>query len=280
MTGRPAPPGARRLRARGLRALAVLALAAGGAACSSTEFEPVVPGDLGFSVWGYVDAGLDTQWVRVGRVRPSLAPDPGSFRASVTLVEVETGRRWPMRDSTFTFFDGYRAVNAWAAAPAEPGRRYRVEVEGDDGLRASAEATTPLRPVTFVRSAPGSDPARVVLYDVARVEDVQVAYTCTFPDGSTEGLVTGPGNVYRRGAGGRDTEVVVYWFRFGFNCRQGGGEVTDVTLTATVLGDDWPDLRGVGFDGVNVPSTTSNVTGGEGFFGGATTLRVPLFEPE
>ena len=164
--------------------------------------------------------------------------------------------------------------------PVGAGRRYRLEVEGDDGLQASAEATTPPRPVTFVRAAPASDPARVVLYDVARVEGVRVAYTCTSPDGSTDGLVTGPGNVYRRGAGGRDTEVVVYCPGSRSAAGRAAAGVTDITLTATVLGDDWPDLRGVDFDGVNVPSATSNVTGGEGFFGGATTRRVPLFEAE
>ena len=272
MSARPAPPAAR------LRALAAVVLAVGGAACS-TEFEPVAPGDLGFSVSGYVDPGLDTQWVRVGRVRRSFAPDPDGFRASVALVEVETGRRWPMRDSVFTFFDGYRAVNVWTDAPVEADRRYRLEVEGDDGRRASAEAAVPPRPETFVRAAPAAEPARLTLYDVARVENVRVALTCGFPDGGSSRGSTFA-NVYRRGTGGRDVEVVAYWFPFAFDCEQGGGELVDVTVTATVLGDDWPDLRGVDFDGVNVPTAGSNVRGGEGFFGGATTVRVSIFEAE
>ena len=260
----------------GLRMAALVLLAAGGAACT-TEFEPVAPGDLGFSVWGYVDPGLDTQWVRVGRVRRTVAPDPEAFRASVTLVEVETGRRWPMRDSTFTFFSGYRAVNVWAAAPVEPGRRYRIEVEGDDGLWASAEAAVPPRPEVGLQQAPAWAPARVTLYDVARVEGVVASYTCTLPSGATD---TAPGfrNVYRRGAEGRTTDVVAYWSEAAFACSQGGGEITAAAVQVTVLGDDWPDLRGLSFDGANVPSRSSNVAGGEGFFGGATTLRVPIFE--
>ena len=274
MTAAP-PVRPRRRACRALRPALAALLVAGGAGCSSTEFDPVAPSDLGFSLWGYVDPGLDTQWVRVGRVRRALAPDPGALRASVTLVDVETGRRWAMRDSAFTFFNGLRAVNAWTTAPVEAGRRYRIEVEGDDGLRASAEAAVPPRPEVALQLAPAWAPARVTLSDVARVEDVATAFVCEQPGGSTD---VGSGEVYTYRRGERGVEVVAYWSRAALSCSQGGGEITAAAVRATVLGDDWPDLRGLGFDAASVPSRFSNVEGGEGFFGGAATVRFPIFE--
>ena len=269
MRGAASPPAAARL--------CVLALLVTGGAGCSTEFEPIEPGDLGFSVSGYLDPGLDTQWVRVGRIRESLEPDPEGFQAEVTLVEVETGRRWPLRDSVFTFFNRYRAVNVWTDAPIEAGRTYRLEIEGADGQRASAEATPPPRPETLLRLAPTADPARLTLYDVGRVENVVITYTCGLPDGTAYDLVFRPLRVDRRGRDGRTVDVNVYWYNQTFTCRFiEGGKVVAASLQVTILSENWPDLQGVDFDGLAVPS--SNVEGGEGFFGGATTLRVPTFE--
>ena len=274
-----ATPPAARVPGRGGLFAALALLVAVGAGCSSTEFEPVDPGDRPFSISGYLDPAREVQWVRVGRVRPTLAPDPESFQASVFLVEVETGRRWPMRDSTFTFDSGYRAVNVWTDAPVEAGRRYRLEIEGDDGARASAEVTVPPRPETATRPAPTFAPARVTLRDVGRVENVLEFYSCRLPDGGGFGTVFSlQPDAVRPDPDARTVEVVVYWSEFAFECSRQGGAVTAAAVEATVLSDDWPDLRGLSFDEANLPRTSPNIQGGVGFFGAATTFRVPIFE--
>src|SRR5512138_1500022 len=72
------------------------------AACADS-FSPIAPSELRYSVFGYLDASADTQWIRVMPIRPLVPTAPDSFAATVTLEHLNTGRVITLRDSLFTY---------------------------------------------------------------------------------------------------------------------------------------------------------------------------------
>ncbi|MCW9705406.1 hypothetical protein [Fodinibius salsisoli] len=94
--------------------------------CSNT-FEPLQENDqYHFSIYGYLDASADTQWVRVMPVRDSLYFSPRPLDAEVTLENVATGQSVVMNDSLFSPLQGVYVYNFWTKMKLEPEQTYRL----------------------------------------------------------------------------------------------------------------------------------------------------------
>lgn len=130
-----------------------------------------------FSIYGYLDASADTQWVRVMPVREELFLDQKPLDAIVTLEHVESGDSVVMNDSLFSYFHGRYAWNFWTTMDLQPEQTYRITAVRPDGNFSFAEATLPKDfPVPLVgRVFPGfSSTDQIFLEDVERLADVRV----------------------------------------------------------------------------------------------------------
>lgn len=115
-------------------------------------FSPIAPGEVHLSVFGYLDASADTQWVRVMPIRPLMPTVPDSLGVEVTLERLGTGRVIQLRDSVFQFShyvdadlgsQGAYLHNFWTTERIEPGAGYRFLVRRNDGEPAEALVVIP-----------------------------------------------------------------------------------------------------------------------------------------
>lgn len=152
--------------------------------CSET-FQPWQENDqYHFSIFGYLDASADTQWVRVMPVREDLFLEPRPIDAVVTLEHVESGESVVMNDSLFSFFQGY-AWNFWTTMELEPEQTYRITAERSDGqasqatVELPADFPTPLIQIQYTNNTPTS--TRISIEGVNKLADVQTVFHPFFP---------------------------------------------------------------------------------------------------
>lgn len=109
-------------------------------ACNQS-FDPLQENDrYHFSIYGYLDASVDTQWVRVGTAREALDDIPDPTGISVTLENIGTGEMTEMTDSLFS---PENFLNYWTTMDIENEQTYRIKVEGANGNSSHADVTTP-----------------------------------------------------------------------------------------------------------------------------------------
>lgn len=96
-----------------------------------------------FSIFGYLDAAADTQWVRVSPAREQLNAPPEFPEMQVTLENLDSGETITMKDSLFASGSGFNYINFYTLADIEPGRNYRVKAEKPDGRASQVTVATP-----------------------------------------------------------------------------------------------------------------------------------------
>lgn len=109
------------------------------AGCDHT-FEPLQENEnYHFSIYGYLDATADTQWVRVGPARRAVnePPDPSGIR--VTLEHIQSGQTIVMNDSLFS---DKNFLNYWTTHDIENEQTYRITAERD-GKSSRVTVTMP-----------------------------------------------------------------------------------------------------------------------------------------
>lgn len=108
--------------------------------CTET-FQPLQENDrFIFSMYGYLDASADTQWIRVGEIRDQINGMPDPSEILVTLEHVQSQTTVAMKDSLFTSRD---ALNYWTTFDIENDQTYRIKVERPDGKFSRVTVTTP-----------------------------------------------------------------------------------------------------------------------------------------
>jgi len=132
-----------------VRVLALVLLILGVASGCVDSFEPFKASDnLHFSIFGYLNADADTQWIRVTPIRQSVFTTPDKLDATVTLENMGTGVTIELNDSVFRFQTALEggsaswAHNYWTDAPIEYGATYLLSV-----VAANGETTTAVVPV-------------------------------------------------------------------------------------------------------------------------------------
>lgn len=122
--------------------------------CNQT-FEPLAENNqFHFSIYGYLDASADTQWVRIGTARESLDDTPNPSGITVSLENLQTGEAVEMQDSLFTTEN---FLNYWATMDIENKQTYRIQVEGTGGKSSHVTVTTPEKlptPLVLVNTYP------------------------------------------------------------------------------------------------------------------------------
>lgn len=112
-------------------------------ACNEA-FQPLSESDKApLSIYGYLDASADTQWVRVTPIREQLDMSPVKPEMEVTLEHIQSGNSEMMNDSLLLFPDGINILNAWTTMDIEPGQTYRLLAKRPDGAASSVSVTIP-----------------------------------------------------------------------------------------------------------------------------------------
>jgi hypothetical protein len=146
--------------------------------CDQT-FEPLRENDqYYFSIFSYLDASADTQWVRVGTVRQDIDghPDPKGIR--VTLEDLQSGKTVVMNDSLFAS-KGF--LNYWTTMDIENEQTYRITAEHTDGKASRVTVTTPKELLPpFIVNVRNPDGANIYIDDaVEHIADLQSVWYVT-----------------------------------------------------------------------------------------------------
>ena len=252
--------------------------------CDDTVLDPFKESNLHFSIGGFLDGGVDTQFVRVSPVRDSIFLGPGPLDASVTLEHLATGETTTWHDSVF-FYKAVGAVseniahNFWSAAPLEPLATYRMTVANTDGVKSSATVTLP---DTF--PTPIVDGNTIKMRGIERLADVIVEYRM---EELLSGRILTIPISYLEEVSRVQGEFWVFVDRSGdesdINARFliARLQTLSIKITVAAAGPDWPDLTEIDRETLALPDVVSNIEDGVGFLGGiiSKTFFWPGFEP-
>lgn len=139
------------------------------------SFQPLQENDkYYFSIYGYLDAAADTQWIRIGIPRQSIQEVPDPSRITITLEDVETGQSVVMQDSLFASKD---LLNYWTTIPLDNEHTYQIHAERDDEKSSQVILTIPKElPLPWVIENKNSTPTGFFIYiddSAAPIADVQ-----------------------------------------------------------------------------------------------------------
>jgi hypothetical protein len=253
------------------------------AACDES-FEPIAPSDLAFSVFGYLDASADTQWIRVMPIRPLKVTSQDALGVTVTLEHLGTGRIIELRDSLFRFSsssdldlgsEGLYLHNFWTPEQVDPGVAYRFSASREGKKPAEAVVEIPRDfevevAINQDRRGRGTDELQIT-----GVKHLPFLATLThFCDGC--GCAWDVSKVLHEGRSAEDeTHLIALSFE-SVERRAGCGPLWVAKRDLWIVGSEaeWPaggySERALGESGL-----TSNVTNAVGFLGGALSRVIP-----
>lgn len=250
-------------------------------ACDTT-IDPFQESNRYFSVFGFLDANADSQFVRITPVRDSIALAPDRpLDATVTLEALASGQTIPLRDSLFGFEDRV-AYNFWSAQPLEHGATYRLRVARSDGAGSVVTVTLPAAypdPELLLPEQRGtpvpSFTAAVRITGVERLADLRIRIKSHLPgqQPGTQTIVLSFLDRVATLASGLGVQFRPYqdFFRHAPGCPI----VDDVQVTLAAAGPDWPDFLVIDDETLALADVVTNVENGVGFLGGVSRKTMP-----
>jgi len=142
------------------------------------SFEPFQENDkFFFTMYGYLDASADTQWVRISPVRGTFDAPPEIPEMQVFVEDLSSDNTILMNNKLVQFGNQFNAINVWTDKKIHSGNSYRVRAQNPNGSQSQVVVTIPDSiPVPKVQtvSVPGSPPDyTLIIEDVERLADVQ-----------------------------------------------------------------------------------------------------------
>lgn len=262
------------------------------------DVDPFVESNRSFTVYGFLDPGEATQYLRVISLRQVLAGDEdGPLDAVVTTTELERGVTQTWTDSVITFADGSTGHVFRADFRPIPGRTYRLEVTRSDGAPTTvAETTLPEQPVArfgdmFVGSAtiggrPVFSAVQPVIWEGIDFAPFRVEMWYRFANVPASQPFLDLIQTYEETDIGRAVDngwqVDARLSRDGEQLGAGGLTMLGLGMRITLADDSWRPPGGVFDPEILVqPGTFSNVENGFGFFGAVNQYTIEwTLEPE
>ena len=160
-----------------LPVLLIISLSVVSISCEDT-FQPFQENEkFNFTVFGFLDASADTQWIRVAPAREQFESLDFIPEMDITLQEVGSGKSVTMNKTLVQFQQGFNAVNAWSIADILPGFTYRLDARNKEGNSSSVTVTIPAEfptPLLAKIQRPTLEPEFLLLIeDVEHLVDVQ-----------------------------------------------------------------------------------------------------------
>ena len=251
--------------------------------CAET-FDPFQETDRYFSIYGYLDAAADTQFVAVAALRQVVTPDADPLDAAVALQNLETGETTRWRDSLFRFSNGSVGHVFWSKEAVQPGGRYLFTVTRSDGASSSATVRMPaafpdpdLR-TNLIPFSPLPPPRlqNIGLRGIEKLVDLRIVYTLRTAEGGVSEPIT-LSYVDQARPSGEDRLALVF-DAYGDIAALFPGSCPEA-LSATVIAgggtSDWPDFFRLDDEMLADPDLTDQVRNGMGFLGGAIRWERP-----
>ena len=247
-----------------------------------TSFDPFEENELYYSVFGYLDAGADSQFVRVSPLRDSVALADQPIDAEVTLQNKSTGEAIVFQDSIFRFNDGRVAINYWTGESIDFNTSYTLSVVRSDGVKSTVTVTLPgdfPEPELSVPVPSFGVDARDLIQgirvdSVGRMADMKVLYQLALPGAEAEPFLHTESYLVRinRTSTGFLAAFNAYddlIERFD-NCPL----VIQSTAFVALAGPDWPELNGVDLETIARPDVVNNVDHGVGYVGSISSKSI------
>lgn len=142
--------------------------------CDQT-FNPIKESSsVPLSIYGYLDASADTQFVRITPIRYQLNQSLELPEMLVTLQNVNSDETILFNDSLFQFRQGFNAINAWTTADIQPDQSYLLRAERNDGAASQVSITIPKDfPKPELLDTGDGCTALMRIKDVERLVDIQ-----------------------------------------------------------------------------------------------------------
>lgn len=240
-----------------------------------------------FSMYGFLDASADTQWVRIIPIRDQLETFPEIPDMIVTIENIETGERSVLNDSLFQLRQGFNIINSWSTIDIQHEQTYRLKGELPNGLTSSVTITIP-RDFPFPDTSNFSGSAKSGVLNISGIEtlaDVKAVWHIRFYfDGRMDQRVIAI--PYRRRVESYSNgEHSVY-----INCGRELAVITDQTLTSpdsvdvlsrkifvASAGPEWnEEVTSLEQLEYALPQINSNVENGLGYMIGIVSKTVEL----
>ncbi len=257
------------------------ALISGG--CTEA-FDPFQENERHFSIYGYLNAAADTQFVAITALRKFVAPDAGPLDAAVTLEDLETGETTRWRDSLFRFSNGGEGHVFWSKEAVQPGGRYLFTVTRSDG---AASSTTVRMPTSFpdpdlrtnlIPFSPLPPPRlqNIGLRGIEKLVDLRIVYTLRTAEGGVSEPITLSyvDQVRPRG----ENRLALAFDAYGDIAALFPGSCPQALSAKVIVGggtSDWPDFFRMDDEMLANPDLTTQVRNGMGFLGGAIRWERP-----
>ncbi|MEX0601290.1 MAG: DUF4249 family protein [Rhodothermales bacterium] len=146
-----------------------------------TSVEPLVGEERPFTVWGLLNAGADTQKVRVFPIADGPGIDrSGDIDATVSSIDLTTGEERTWSHRVVTYEDGDRGHVYWSDFRPEEGHRYQIRIARSDGAVSTATVTIPSGVEVTVE--PNTTNTKIPVYvrgDVPHLIGVEMRYEAT-----------------------------------------------------------------------------------------------------
>jgi hypothetical protein len=158
-------------------ALCLFTLLAG---CDET-FNPIIERESNpYSIYGYLESPVDTNWIRVSEVRNNLYLDENAtIDAVVTLEHLESGQMETLQDSLVQYEAGIYAFNFRSTMALEPEQTYLLKADREDGQTSSAMVRMPPmfpEPVYSIRPTSSHDIVEARIVGIDYLAEVNVIY--------------------------------------------------------------------------------------------------------
>jgi hypothetical protein len=260
---------------------ACLCVAALVAACDES-FDPIAPSELGYSVFGYLDASADTQWIRVMPIRPLSVTSQDPLGITVTLEQLGNGQIIELRDSLFTyssysdsdlFPEGAYLHNFWTPEVIEPGATYGFSARREGKGPAEAVVEVPLDyevevAINQLRSRGETDELRIT-----GLKHLPFLFTYTYFYDSCGSSMTRTRHDRRSAEDGIHL-IAIEKPSVTARIDCGSPVVTSWALWMVGSEAEWP-TSGYSAGSLGESGLTSNVTNAVGFLGGVLTKLIP-----
>lgn len=261
--------------------------------CDDT-FEPMAENDsYFFTMYGYLDATADTQWVRVMPIREGIDQLPSLENVTVEIEHMESGIREKMSDSLFNFGFGAEAWNYWSTMDIEPEQSYRIIAEDADGNISTVQVTIPEDfPTPVITTTLDDDPMEQIFFSasvegIQNLADISVYYFVSEIYSPIQHVFRYPHRDSAINTGEGSYAITIQHFqdiidfsRYIHPNFQRARQLFNIThrqLFFASAGDDWVDFSV--FDELNIMlpvGVTNNVENGFGYVTGVVSKTIPL----
>lgn len=244
-----------------------------------------------FSIYGYLDAAVDTQWVRISPAREQIETPADIPDMSVTLENLDTGKIITMNDSLFQI-NGANYLNFWTTESIENSQRYKLVAERPTGEKSQVTVDIPDEipvPIVIIQKFFGQPTTyQVIVSDDVYVADVQtkwyvrihypgevVSKVFTFAHRNTASHTDSYGGAYTYHLS-PDEELDEIEKKLVFSA-EGEVEVIHRQIFVASAGSEWmPEVSSLDDITYSLLETFSNVEKGVGFLTGIDSKYIPF----